>query len=76
MKTSDENKPRSLTQRIEDCGRALTAPELAALLAVHVLTIYRLARSGRIPSYRIGCSLRFDPRAVANYLRTHEVSNV
>ena len=76
MKTSDEDNARSITQRIENFGRALTAPELAALLAVHVLTIYRLAKSGRIPCFRIGSSLRFDPRAVANYLRAHEVSNV
>ena len=73
MKTSDENNPRSLTQRIENVGRALTAPELAALLAVHVLTIYRLAKCGHIPCYRIGSSLRFDPRTVAQYLRQHEV---
>jgi len=49
MKTSYDSNARSITQRIENFSRALTAPELAALLAVHVLTIYRLAKTGRIP---------------------------
>jgi excisionase family DNA binding protein len=73
MKTSDDSNAQSLAQHIENWGRALTAPELAALLSVHVLTIYRLAKSGHIPCYRIGSSLRFDPRRVAQYLREHEV---
>jgi len=73
MKTSDENNARSLTQRIENFGRALTAKELAEFLSLSTLTIYRLAKAGCIPCLRIGSSLRFDPHTVAAYLRQHAI---
>jgi excisionase family DNA binding protein len=49
--------------------RALTAEELASLLAVSKVTIFKQAKAGRIPCFRIGTCVRFDPRAVANWLR-------
>jgi excisionase family DNA binding protein len=63
---SDAN---SLADRIEGFGHALTAVELAELLAVSRITIFKQAKAGRIPSFRIGTCVRFDPRAVANWLR-------
>ena len=63
----------SIPEQLENFNRALTAPELAERLSLHRLTIYRLAQSGRLPHFRIGSSLRFDGRAVAAYLRAHEV---
>jgi excisionase family DNA binding protein len=63
----------SIPEQLENFNRALTAPELAQRLNLHRLTIYRLAQSGKIPHFRIGSSLRFDGRAVASYLREHEV---
>ncbi len=59
----------SLPDRIEQCGHALTAVELAELLAVSRVTVFKLAKRGRIPSFRIGTCVRFDPRAVADWLR-------
>ena len=59
----------SLPDRIEQYGHALTAAELAEFLAVSRVTVFKLARRGRIPSFRIGTCVRFDPRAVANWLR-------
>ena len=59
----------SLPDRIEHYGHALTAAELAELLAVSRVTVFKLAKRGRIPSFRIGTCVRFDPRAVANWLR-------
>jgi excisionase family DNA binding protein len=47
-----------------------TADELADILAVSRITIFKQAKAGRIPSFRIGTCVRFDPRAVANWLRT------
>jgi len=63
---SDTN---SLPDRIEKFDHALTAVELAKLLAVSRVTVFKLARAGRIPCFRIGTCVRFDPRAVANWLR-------
>ena len=36
------------------------ASELAELLQVSVKTIYRLGKTGEIPSYKIGRSIRFE----------------
>jgi excisionase family DNA binding protein len=49
---------------------ALNAAQLAAILNISKITIFKQAKAGRIPSFRIGTCVRFDPRAVANWLRT------
>jgi excisionase family DNA binding protein len=61
----------SLPQRIEEIRRAMTATEVAELLAVSPITVYKMAKAGRLPSFRIGTSVRFDPRAVAEWLRAN-----
>ena len=58
-----------IADQIEKTGHALTAEDLAKLLCVSKLTVYKLAKAGRIPAFRIATCLRFDPRAVANWLR-------
>ena len=60
----------TLADRIERFERALTADELASLLSVSKVTIFKQAKAGRIPSFRIGTCVRFDPRTVARWLRT------
>jgi excisionase family DNA binding protein len=60
----------ALADRIERFGRAMTATQLATILAVSRIIIYKLAKRGRIPSFRVGTCVRFDPKAVANWLRT------
>ena len=64
-----EGQPLTLADRVERIGRALTAKELAQILSVSKITIFKQAKAGRIPSFRIGTCVRFDPRAVANWLR-------
>jgi excisionase family DNA binding protein len=59
----------SIADKIEKFGRALKAGELASLLSVSRITIFKLAKAGRIPSFHVGTCVRFDPRAVANWLR-------
>jgi len=60
---------QSLPDQIERIGHALTAAELATLLVVSRITVFKLAKAGRIPCFRIGSCVRFDPRAVAHWLR-------
>ena len=60
---------QSLPDQIERIGHALTAAELAELLAVSRVTVFKQAAAGRIPSFRVGTCVRFDPRAVATWLR-------
>ena len=59
----------SLADLIENTGHALTANELGTILAVSHKTIFKQAQQGRIPSFRIGTCVRFDPCAVAQWLR-------
>ena len=63
----------SIPDALASIGRAITAAELADLLSLNKLTIYRLAKRGKIPSFRIANCVRFDPRAVAEYLRKHSI---
>jgi excisionase family DNA binding protein len=64
-----DGSPIALADQIERFGRALTATQLAALLSVSRIVIYKLAKKNRIPCFRVGTCVRFDPRAVANWLR-------
>ncbi len=67
---SDSPNEGTLADQIEQFGHALTAVELAELLSVSRITVFKLAKVGRIPCFRIGTCVRFDPRAVANWLRS------
>ena len=60
----------TIADELEQMGRALTAEDLAKLLSVSKVTIFKQAKAGRIPSFRIGTCVRFDPRIVAKWLRT------
>jgi len=53
--------------------KALTVAELAETLSVSTKSIYKLAKSGRIPYFRIGGSIRFDPVTIANWLEARSI---
>ncbi|MGP0021329.1 MAG: helix-turn-helix domain-containing protein [Candidatus Sulfotelmatobacter sp.] len=59
----------SIADQIEKTGHALTAEDLAKLLSVSKVTIFKQAAAGRIPSFRVGTCVRFDPRAIEEWLR-------
>jgi excisionase family DNA binding protein len=59
----------SLADQIAQTGHALTANELSKILAVSHITIFKQAKAGRIPSFRIGTCVRFDPKTTADWLR-------
>jgi excisionase family DNA binding protein len=58
----------SLPEQLEKTTHAL-AKNLAQLLQVSEITIYKLAKAHKLPSFRIGTAVRFDPRTVARWLR-------
>jgi excisionase family DNA binding protein len=62
--------PETLADRIEKIGHGLTATELADLLNVSPVTIYKQGAAHRIPLFHVGSCVRFDPHAVAEWLRT------
>lgn len=59
---------KSLASRIRGIHRALTAEELAKLLSMSRITILRRAKRGKIPSFRVGSCVRFDPAAISRWL--------
>lgn len=51
-----------------------TAAAVAAMLGISPRTVYDLAASGRLPSYRIGGSIRFDPDEVQRFKESCKVT--
>ena len=49
--------------------RFLTVAEVAALMRVSRMTVYRLVHSGELASVRVGRSFRVPERTVHDYLR-------
>ncbi len=49
--------------------RFLTVAEVAAIMRVSKMTVYRLVHSGELSSVRVGRSFRVPERAVDEYLR-------
>ncbi|TVT46881.1 helix-turn-helix domain-containing protein [Amycolatopsis cynarae] len=47
----------------------LTVAEVAALMRVSKMTVYRLVHSGELPAVRVGKSFRVPEKAVHEYLQ-------
>jgi excisionase family DNA binding protein len=62
MRSSERSAPTTLVEHMERTGHALTADDLAKLLSVSGTTIFKQAKAARIPSFRIGTSVRFCKR--------------
>ena len=50
-------------------GAFLTVAEVAALMRVSKMTVYRLVHGGQLPAVRVGRSFRVPEEAVRRYLR-------
>jgi len=62
----------TLTKRIAKVWAtrgALTTRELSEMLSISGKTIYKMAKSGLIPCYRIRGSVRFDGKQIIDWLR-------
>lgn len=49
--------------------RFLTVAEVAAVMRVSKMTVYRLVHGGELPAVRVGRSFRVPEQAVHSYLR-------
>lgn len=58
-----------LADNLETFNRALTVAEIADHLNTSTMNVYRMVKRCVIPHFRIGDSIRFDPKAVASWLR-------
>ena len=63
-----------LVERLKTRTGALKVAEVAELFGVTPQQIYKMAASGRIPSFRISGSVRFDPDEVAAWLQQKQTS--
>lgn len=72
MVASDDRPPRDLPPRDPTLAemRFLTVAEVALLMRVSRMTVYRLVHSEELPAVRVGRSFRIPERAVHDYLRT------
>ena len=50
--------------------RFLTVAEVAAIMRVSKMTVYRLVHAGELPAVRVGRSFRVPEQAVHDYLQT------
>lgn len=66
----DKRRTSELPELIEQTEGAMTADELAPLLNVSRITLFKRCAAGKIPCFRIGTSVRFDPVLVARWLRS------
>ncbi|MGH9762664.1 MAG: helix-turn-helix domain-containing protein [Blastocatellia bacterium] len=58
-----------LIETLKNRTGALKVADLAELFGVTPQHIYKMAASGRIPSFRVSGSVRFDPGEVAAWLK-------
>ena len=56
--------------------RFLTVAEVATIMHVSKMTVYRLVHSGELEAIRVGRSFRVPEQAVNQYLRDAFVANV
>lgn len=50
----------------------MTVSELAKYLRLHEQTVYRMAKEGSIPSYKVGNRWRFDKPSIDVWLRSQK----
>jgi excisionase family DNA binding protein len=58
-----------LADSIHGKSRAMTVNDVATLLTISERQVYKLVAERRIPYFKISGSIRFDPVAVAGWLR-------
>ncbi len=64
-------RPLDLATQIERHEGALKVSDVVRYLNLDRSTVYSMVQAGRIPHYRIGDSIRFDPVILADWLRAH-----
>ena len=63
----------SIAEQLRSRSSLLTLNALAELLACHPQTLYKACRAGKMPHIRTGGRIRFDPRAIAGWLKQRSV---
>ena len=53
----------------------MTAQEVAKYLNIHLLTVHKYAREGKIPAFKIGTDWRFPKKYIEKWIRKKVNSN-
>jgi excisionase family DNA binding protein len=54
-------------------AKVLTLQEVAKYLRVHPSTVYRLAKKGQIPAFKLGSDWRFNLESIDQWLSAAEI---
>jgi excisionase family DNA binding protein len=60
----------------EQIERLLRPREVAQILQLSQMQIYRLARKGELPSVQVGKSVRFKPSLIANFIKENSKNEI
>ena len=64
-----DNKAGGLTDCLDGKRHALVVTDIAELLSISERQVYKLVAALRIPCFKIGGLIRFDPLAISAWLR-------
>lgn len=63
-----------LIETLSESKKAWTLAELAVVLNCSTAKLYRMVEAGRIPYFRLGSMIRFDPKVTAEWLESKSVA--
>ena len=69
----DRGKPGAVVRPVDPAlseVKFLTVAEVASVMRVSKMTVYRMVHAAELPAVRVGRSFRVPERAVHDYLRT------
>ncbi len=66
--SENNNSPRIYIGGDENIGQVMTSVEAAEYLKMHVKTVCRLAKEGKIPAKKVGSEWRFLRSVLDNWL--------
>jgi excisionase family DNA binding protein len=58
-----------LSNTVRERRTAMTVADVAEILSISQRQVYKLIEDGKLPSFRLGGAIRFDPHLLANWLR-------
>jgi len=59
----------------EEDKQIMTLGDVAKYLGLHIMTVYKLTRSGRLPAAKVGGQWRFKRDVLNDWLKTQMESN-
>jgi excisionase family DNA binding protein len=57
-----------IAEKLRDARGLLTVRQVAEALGSHIQTVYSWVAEGKLPCVRVGCRLKFDGAAIADWL--------